>query len=208
MGFTFFHAESMLVVPRAILSPYQRFRLSFPVMRQFSCQFPRLMKSDCKRPDGITLIPRRERKCLAWGVTVDDTFAPTYLSSTSVKAGSAAGHLAAEKRIKYADLPYPPYTGFEIFPTGGAPRVDLSDDVTDVTDDVVAPSSAETLAALITKPQKHPSARTSSKYPIGKPADSACLQVSAQDVLGAMRSFPARSSGGSEGIRPNHLNGL
>ena len=75
-------------------------RANFPAKREP----PRLLKSDCKRPDGITLIPWREGKCLAWDATVGDTFAPTYLSATSVKAGSAADHLASKKRTKYADL--------------------------------------------------------------------------------------------------------
>ena len=66
-------------------SPDQRFRLPLSVTRQFSRQE--------KRPDGITLIPWREGKCLAC-----DTFAPTYLSATSVKAGSTADHLASKKR--------------------------------------------------------------------------------------------------------------
>ena len=75
-------------------------RANFPAKREP----PRLLKSDCKRPDGITLIPWREGKCLAWDATVGDTFMPTYLSATSVKAGAAADHLASKKRIKYADL--------------------------------------------------------------------------------------------------------
>ena len=69
-------------------------RANFPAKREP----PRLLKSDCKRPDGITLIPWREGKCLAWDATVGDTFAPTYLSATSVKASSAADHLASQKR--------------------------------------------------------------------------------------------------------------
>ena len=68
-------------------------RANFPAKRKPA----RLLKADCKRPDGITLIPWREGKCLAWDATVGDTFAPTYLSATSVKAGSAADHLASKK---------------------------------------------------------------------------------------------------------------
>ena len=56
------------------------------------------------RPDGLTLIPWKEGKCLTWDVTVADTFAATYVSATSVKAGEAAARLAANKRDKYEEI--------------------------------------------------------------------------------------------------------
>ena len=56
------------------------------------------------RPDGRTLIPWKEGKCLTWDVTVADTFAATYVTATSVKAGEAAARLAANKREKYDEI--------------------------------------------------------------------------------------------------------
>ena len=63
-----------------------------------------MVASDERRPDGRTLIPRKKGKCLAWYATVADTFAPTYLKATSVKAGSAAEILSAKNFEKYQAL--------------------------------------------------------------------------------------------------------
>ena len=43
-------------------------------------------------------------KILGLGHTVADTLAPTYRSTTSLRAGAAANKLEAQKRIKYKDL--------------------------------------------------------------------------------------------------------
>ena len=56
------------------------------------------------RPDGLTLIPWKEGKCLTWDVTVADTFAAAYVTATSVKVGEAAARLAANKREKYDEI--------------------------------------------------------------------------------------------------------
>jgi len=53
---------------------------------------PGLLRSDGKRPDGATLIPRAKGKLTAWDVTVPDTFAESHLSSTS---GSMIPHETA-----------------------------------------------------------------------------------------------------------------
>ena len=63
-----------------------------------------LLRSDSKRPDGLTLIPWREGRCLVWDVTVADTTAASYLPSTSISAGSAAELAAVRKQAKYAEL--------------------------------------------------------------------------------------------------------
>ena len=63
-----------------------------------------LIRTDGKRPDGMTLIPWREGRCLVWDVTVADTTAASYLQSTSVSAGSAAESAATRKQAKYAEL--------------------------------------------------------------------------------------------------------
>ena len=63
-----------------------------------SCRDPKNLLLDSElRPDGLTLIPWKEGKCLTWDVTVADTFAATYVTAISVKAGEAATRLAANK---------------------------------------------------------------------------------------------------------------
>ena len=61
-----------------------------------------LFRSDGKRPDGSTQIPRG--KPLAWDDTVPDTFADSHINSTSITAGAAANHAATAKSAKYANL--------------------------------------------------------------------------------------------------------
>ena len=63
-----------------------------------------LLRSDNKRPDGLTLIPWREGRCLTWDVTVTDTVAPSYLSISSVSAASAAEAAAKRKEEKYSKI--------------------------------------------------------------------------------------------------------
>jgi hypothetical protein len=63
-----------------------------------------LLRTDGKRPDGLTLVPWREGRCLVWDVTVADTTATSYLASTAVLAGSAADSAAARKESKYIEL--------------------------------------------------------------------------------------------------------
>ena len=63
-----------------------------------------LLRSDGKRPDGLTQIPWQAGKCLTWDVTIADTLATSYLTSTSLTAGSAAERAAAKKIAKYTDL--------------------------------------------------------------------------------------------------------
>ena len=57
-----------------------------------------------KRPDGLTLVPWREGRCLVWDVTVADTTAASYLTATSTLAGSAAESASVRKEAKYAEL--------------------------------------------------------------------------------------------------------
>jgi hypothetical protein len=63
-----------------------------------------LMRTDGKRPDGMTLIPWRGGRSLVWDVTVTDTVAPSYLNSTSGAAGAAAEQAATRKNAKYSEL--------------------------------------------------------------------------------------------------------
>ena len=63
-----------------------------------------LLRTDGKRPDGVTQIPWLSGKCAVWDVTVVNTLANSYLSSTSVTACSAAEIAAARKDDKYVAL--------------------------------------------------------------------------------------------------------
>ena len=49
-----------------------------------------LLRSDGKRPDGVTLIPWARGRCLTWDVTVPDTFATSHIASTPYLPGAAA----------------------------------------------------------------------------------------------------------------------
>ena len=63
-----------------------------------------LTRRDGKRPDGVTLLPWANGRCLAWDVTVPDTTAASHLNCTSLAAGSAAEHAAELKIAKYTEL--------------------------------------------------------------------------------------------------------
>jgi hypothetical protein len=63
-----------------------------------------LLRDDCKRPDGITLVPWARGKCLLWDVTCPDTLAPSHISKSSLAAGSAASEAEARKSAKYSLL--------------------------------------------------------------------------------------------------------
>ena len=61
-----------------------------------------LLRSDGKRPDGVTLISWAKGRCLTWDVTVPDKFATSQIVSTSYLPGAAAEHAATLKKQKYA----------------------------------------------------------------------------------------------------------
>ena len=64
----------------------------------------RLSRADGKRPDGLTQISWSEGKSLIWDVTVVDTLANSYITSSSVTVGRVA-ELATERKIqKYSEL--------------------------------------------------------------------------------------------------------
>jgi hypothetical protein len=63
-----------------------------------------LLRTDGKRPDGVTAIPWSRGKCLVWDFTCPDTLAPSHITQTSAAAGSAARTAEVKKRTKYADL--------------------------------------------------------------------------------------------------------
>ena len=63
-----------------------------------------LVRTDGKRPDGVTQIPWSEGKCASWDVTVTDTLAASNVSISCTAAGSAAEAAASKKLQKYAEI--------------------------------------------------------------------------------------------------------
>ena len=63
-----------------------------------------LVRSDGKRPDGLTLVPWKGGKPLAWDVTAVCTVADSYVAATAREAGTAAERAAELKITKYSDL--------------------------------------------------------------------------------------------------------
>src|SRR6218665_187377 len=65
---------------------------------------PGLVRSDGKRPDGLTLIPWRASPSLVWDAMVTDTLTASYLANTSTTAGATAEAVATRKQAKYQEL--------------------------------------------------------------------------------------------------------
>ena len=63
-----------------------------------------LYRTDGKRPDGITVVPWKNGRLLVWDATCPDTFAPSYLASTTSDAGAVAVVDEERKKRKYAHL--------------------------------------------------------------------------------------------------------
>jgi len=63
-----------------------------------------LLRTDGKRPDGVTLLSWKQGKCATWDVTVSDTLAQSYVHETSQTPGAAAEAAAERKRNKYSSL--------------------------------------------------------------------------------------------------------
>jgi len=62
------------------------------------------MRTDGKRPEGVTLIAWKDGGCVTWDVTVTDTMAQSYLPPTSQTSGAAAEAVADRKTAKYASM--------------------------------------------------------------------------------------------------------
>ena len=63
-----------------------------------------LLPGTSLRPDGATIIPWYQGRCLAWDVTCPDTLAASSLPSSFNTAGSAAEQAATKKSRKYQQL--------------------------------------------------------------------------------------------------------
>jgi len=66
-----------------------------------------LIRTDGKRPDGVTLVPWQSGKSLCWDVTVTCPLADSYLSRAAQEAGVAVEMAASRKEEKYVDLGAP-----------------------------------------------------------------------------------------------------
>jgi len=60
-----------------------------------------LLRSDGKRPGGLTQISWQAGKCMIWNVTVTDTLAELYIQATSSTADATAEGAADRKELKY-----------------------------------------------------------------------------------------------------------
>ena len=65
---------------------------------------PGLVRSDFKRPDGLTLYPWSQGKSLVWDFTCSDTLAPSHVTATSSEAGKSASQSERNKLRHYEEL--------------------------------------------------------------------------------------------------------
>src|SRR6218665_412138 len=65
---------------------------------------PGLIRTDGRRPDGLTMIRWRAGRHLVWDATVVDTLAPSYVQASATMAGSAAEIATERKNSKYSEL--------------------------------------------------------------------------------------------------------
>lgn len=63
-----------------------------------------LCTRDGKRPDGVTQVPWKKGRCIAWDATCPDTFAQSHVQASSILAGSAAAAAEEKKIQKYSDI--------------------------------------------------------------------------------------------------------
>ena len=71
-----------------------------------------LCTSNGKRPDGVTRIPWRRGRCLAWKSTCQDTLTSCHVTAGSNKDGSAAATSETKKCQKYTDF----FSGVDFVP--------------------------------------------------------------------------------------------
>ena len=65
---------------------------------------PSLARDDGKRPDGLSLTPWSNGRCLVWDFTCPDTFAQSHLNTAVSGPGAVASEAEDRKRQKYASL--------------------------------------------------------------------------------------------------------
>ena len=67
-------------------------------------EYAGLLRTDGKRPNGLTNMPWQAGKLVVWNVTVADTHADSYLVTTSMTAAVAAELAVTRKEAKYVEL--------------------------------------------------------------------------------------------------------
>ncbi|CAH0397197.1 unnamed protein product [Chilo suppressalis] len=65
---------------------------------------PGLSRTDGKRPDGLTLVPWANPRCLVWDAKYGSTFDASHIGCTTRTAGAAAEYQMAAKHLKYSSL--------------------------------------------------------------------------------------------------------
>ena len=65
---------------------------------------PGLSRKDGKRPDGMTLFPYKEGRCLVWDFTCVNTIADSYLKDTCIQPGAGAEKAEKAKLSKYEEI--------------------------------------------------------------------------------------------------------
>ena len=63
-----------------------------------------LARSDGKRPDGMSMMPWKQGRCLVWDVTCPDTLASSHLNHAVTGAGEVATVAESNKRTKYEEI--------------------------------------------------------------------------------------------------------
>jgi hypothetical protein len=63
-----------------------------------------LSREDGKRPDGLTILPWANGRCLIWDVTCPDTLAASHLDRAVLAPGTVANDAEQRKRTKYFSL--------------------------------------------------------------------------------------------------------
>ena len=63
-----------------------------------------LCRDDGKRPDGLTVLPWANGRCLVWDFTCPDSLAASHLNTAVLSCGSVANEAESKKRSKYASL--------------------------------------------------------------------------------------------------------
>ena len=63
-----------------------------------------LLRTDGKRPDGMSLAPWSSGKLLVWDATCSDTFAPSHRSQATHAPGEVAARAEERKEAKYISL--------------------------------------------------------------------------------------------------------
>ena len=63
-----------------------------------------LSRDDGKRPDGLTVLPWANGRCMVWDFTCPDTLAASHLNHAVIGPGAVANHAESRKTVKYNAL--------------------------------------------------------------------------------------------------------